>query len=723
MSRLMHGNVKRFAAHHWSSIFRYVITGLACAASIFAGGYILLFVGKLDLGQAVGLMVATFVALLGLCVTAYVFVRTSSDTYGLSGIESADASENAFRSSVLLSFQRKLGIIIGFGLAFMVLSLVASGMSYSGYSAYDYPVQGRMGAIANEFMSFIRLDAYKCAGILSEIAVMGVGVMIVFSTSYIWSVIAYRRKMVDEARWQRMVIENILEQVEALWKSPDLHSASKESFEKALGNILSIYSFRLNAPLQSLDIKAVEKTLCKKCGSMKDDIVEDGRLVLLLKRYSDARKELAGDCWFYKKTPESESWLPAQSVAEDLWRRLIRAGGRNEDGCGILAGFGKRNHASVNVARHDYSGSSFIGAWMPRSEFLECEFDGVSFDGANLSQSNFRGSSLTHIEIVQSKWGQSSQLSKDHKEMVGFMGARFDHSLMTSVAILGIDKEDICLFSQSVFTDANLNDLTMQKVLLDSCSFLNVSMHGANFREVHFTNTEFVEARMTDADFLNVDLSSCSMRHALLISSKWDKACICDTSLEAASFIGATLSDMTLSSAYCAHAIFQGATIEGSWFKKAVLWNADFTSAHLSNVNFIGSQLDGSLFRYCQGEVIKCEITDSSAVNVSFMGTTFSNCRFRRTTFVSSSFQSCTFKNCKFIECDLRDARFNGSSVEERCDFINCFGMNYATYGGADLDGAVVHVQPDMLEGMSDAFLEAKRQPVIQYLERGEWFD
>lgn len=702
-----------FMKKWWKKIrFTRVRVGITILVSVVAClivSYILRFANELNFGQTIGVIIATLIALLSVCVTAYVFVCTSADIDGSSNAGSDDgASRNPFRYDVLRLFQLKLGLIVVLVLVCTTLSLIAIGMpSSGGQSVHD--VQNIISASMSELLPFDMVPLHKIGGIWSVIAVMVDVIMIVFCSSYVWAVIAYRKRMVGIALWQRDIIEDIFEKGASKFDggNPTNCECSRNAFERVLSDILSLCSSRLALPQKDFDFNSIARKFLKDA-DFENRSSRIGWYIRFLERYLDACREADTACLASSRKDWKGNWKLLLPVAEKIWNDLLVDNPSN----------GVNGTIPVNVSGHDFSKATFRNARMEGSTFSGCVFsDNTDFTDANMSRCDFRGSVFNDFETRQVG---ATKESANHPAT--FIASRFDRVWMTNAKIYGNSKEDECPLSQSVFTDANLNGFRAENTYLNSCAFAKTLLYESSFCNTLIGDTEFVESRMTGAEFYDSELSNCNMKGSLLISTSWHSSHVANTSFEGASLIGAKIRSSNFLFAYCSRAIFQNSKITNSTFQQSMLNNADFTEAELLATKFIGTQIDGALFRFCREIISCCEFVGCSAINASFMGSVFECCIFKKSSLVSSSFQGCSFRNCRFVECDLKEVRFDDSSIFDT-HFINCFNLDQASYGGTDFEDAFVFVQPRIYKDLSGSFSYAKNRPAIDCLGVGEWND
>ena len=161
----------------------------------------------------------------------------------------------------------------------------------------------------------------------------------------------------------------------------------------------------------------------------------------------------------------------------------------------------------------------------------------------------------------------------------------------------------------SEFIDIDFSFSIWKKANVDNCSFMNVSLYGAQCQEAGFRNVRFFQPVLRRVDFTSATFDDVIFEDADAHGARFDRveihggefkklnaylAAFRAADLETSNFTDAILTKANFSEANLTQVELQGACMSEAKFVEATLIDANLSRANLSRADFSGANLSGA---------------------------------------------------------------------------------------------------------------------------------
>ena len=229
-----------------------------------------------------------------------------------------------------------------------------------------------------------------------------------------------------------------------------------------------------------------------------------------------------------------------------------------------------------------------------------------------------------------------------------------------------------------VIENLNLDNVNFKNVDFHKTLFYNCSLNNAVFAHSNLRVIEFRKCKLNNTTFYKSELYSmrfyaCEMNHSSFKNIKSDYWDILNCNLNNALFENIRKINFTLV-INIQNCIAMNLIIKKCEFdlkankllaKKSKIIDSEIKIEELINSNFEGSIFNNIKTRI--GTITKCDLDNSTFINVYFWLTDFNDSSLRNT-----SFRKCTFEGRMFLDCDITNSRFINVSLKksEGVEFI-----------------------------------------------------
>jgi len=344
---------------------------------------------------------------------------------------------------------------------------------------------------------------------------------------------------------------------------------------------------------------------------------------------------------------------------------------------------------ATNFSNSDLEGAIFLGrldvpinmyrarfnnSRLKNSTFENCKMDSISFLGADMAGTVFKGEKTTALAADFS-----------NSNMAGFIGndCNFTAAIF-SCAYLSGDQEmnlEAAKFKKSelVATDFSSADLK------------NVDFEGANLYQADFTHATFVEnddKESHERQSYNVDntIFTIHVEHQRLLK---------DVDFQKADFTGASLQGCTFVDCICSDTIFKDAILRYCRFQG--------TKTNLTRCDFSGSDLHCAVFDGVSGrDAFRLPLVRSSFENSNLSLAVFVNCDIDISNFCLSNLSGAKFYNCCLDACKFEHSNF---------DKIKIIGCSFSYTSFIRTRGTDVVFEDKIAAYKSEDYYDANQSP------------
>ncbi len=203
---------------------------------------------------------------------------------------------------------------------------------------------------------------------------------------------------------------------------------------------------------------------------------------------------------------------PHAAPPGDVTREMV-AGCRNCD-------FSNRDLSNLDLSRLPITGATFDGANLSRTDFTGAVLINVSFRNANLSSDDF-----TNAKIIASRFDGAIFQGADFSN-ARFYGSTFDIAELTSK---GMMHAMLSACAGCNFQNADLHGQDLRGASLEGSNLQGADLHGADLR-----GSRLVGSNLTNVDLDHADLSGASLEGANLTGASMDGTVTTNTDLKGA---------------------------------------------------------------------------------------------------------------------------------------------------------------------------------------------
>jgi uncharacterized protein YjbI with pentapeptide repeats len=161
-------------------------------------------------------------------------------------------------------------------------------------------------------------------------------------------------------------------------------------------------------------------------------------------------------------------------------------------------------HAGGLAARGDYDGVhfdqlSFDEPQAASSEFIECAFTGVSFQGGRLPKARLRDVLMRDVRLIATSMGESHWADVVVAE-----------SIAAGTEVFGAELRRV------TFRGCKLDSVNFRGAALTEVTFARCELRDVDFAGATLTRTAFPGSRLAKTDFTNVTMNKTDLRDAEL---------------------------------------------------------------------------------------------------------------------------------------------------------------------------------------------------------------
>jgi uncharacterized protein YjbI with pentapeptide repeats len=186
-----------------------------------------------------------------------------------------------------------------------------------------------------------------------------------------------------------------------------------------------------------------------------------------------------------------------------------------------------------------------------------------------------------------------------------------------------------------------------------------LNLRGANYSEMIFKNSKFINCDLTDVVFSATAISGCDFTLSILRGVTFTAADLHKSNFAGCDLTNAELENCNLEDAVLCHANLENALFQGSSLKHANLWETS-----LVKTNFKDSNMEDTDFtriaKIRDIDFRKAKLSHSKMDKLNFNDMDFSNAEM-----VGCNMQSSKFLGTIFSGADLSKSRFNLSNLNE----------------------------------------------------------
>lgn len=388
--------------------------------------------------------------------------------------------------------------------------------------------------------------------------------------------------------------------------------------------------------------------------------------------------------------------------ARDAWRSIVLEGKsdaflayRSIEGISLaLVDFSGADMSESRLVDCDFRDASFRGAKLERAEFRDCNLSGCDLRGASCGELAFADCVVEGIVFCcgTESGGKDAVLVDENTDL---RGVSFRGSSLSAAAFgkEDIDGYDVKAAGVEMAKDAHVGSRSGDVPLfaMKWCGFQDARLRGASFRDV----------LLEESSWAGCEMSSSRM-----------EGCACkSSSFERASFFDARILACDLRAIGCSDALFSRAVVEGVDFELASMRSSVFDNAILKKCSFSKAELSGASFT--SGKFKGCDFRKAMGDRASFVGSSIESCRFDGALLLRGSLSRCAVrKSCfelavlsdgAFVGAELRGCRFTYARLERvtarealfaRCVFVgaNAKGADFtrSTINGCDFSAAAL---------------------------------
>lgn len=651
---------------------------------------------------------AALVAMLAICVTAYVFL------FGELSTRVREHDYERIPCEVLQQgFRRALVVIIVFSVLLIVADVLASG-----------------GVLAPDAQSDMRVfdgGAGPFVLLLLALSTFANMAMAVFSI-----MIANYRKLIRYRAIKELGIRlNIVEEAIEEWKN-----CNAESFENLADSadpmgladrIETITGMGFGVlPLVTKE-GAIRTSRSKELGHDTKGIVKcllDCRNIDLVasaehgaklsKRLHDKREAARGR--FRTCVPKVWRWIVR---GEQQGRYFVH---RAIEGMSLAhADFSSANLTSARFVDCDLGFSSFANTLLKKAEFRKCNLAGCEFCGADCENVLFDECLIPDITYAGSANRDACENgdvgdrglveedspvridSRTNLEGVSFKGAQLVR------AQFGADGAGAFSLANCSFKGADLQNAAIRNVALKDSTWMGCSVYGALFSNCFGARVGFADASLFDAKLKNCDFASANfaraeftnavLEHGRYVTGNFAGAVFDNTRLLCVKFTEPEFGKAVFSNGELLACRFENALADSikligckivcCQFPLAMCRNWRVLNCDVFGGKFLQAALTG--FSGVESNFRCCKFDESDMHKMRVRNVTFETCSFRNTRLGSSDFTGATIRDSHFVGADLRGALLT-RAVVEGCLFEGVASCDSIDFTDAELKNVVFKV-------------------------------
>lgn len=429
---------------------------------------------------------AVIVALLGVCLTAYIFLH------------SADDASNKYVGLYLKRCGGSLKHLTICSTVFLLLTIVLLPI----YTCESNP----QNQVDIKFPFLTESIIVEICPLTITIVSLYAGILISGMTLFIKHIIAYKQQAVKAAKY---IEKTRLGEISHKQRTPNTDNTLHAKLSKLLcdtNNILSLVSLG-KYPETPKTGRFPSKEL-DKISSIYNDLVD----------YLQAAEYI-----YLEKTSGEKSNCDDMPIPKTVYQEALNLWDNVKER--YIAGrtissrdFKESEFNRTNARKSGFYNCSFEDADLSNGDFRDSNFEQCVFLGANLrgtkaSRCNFEKSDLMNICLIDQDEPKFNDNAGSSVKSIWIDYAtelhesNFKHSTLVGMNIRGASDENKYDLSRSVFNDSNLNNTYLCNVDLTSSAFDCALMFDAVFDNVGLGDCSFKDARATSSRFINIQPS------------------------------------------------------------------------------------------------------------------------------------------------------------------------------------------------------------------------
>lgn len=225
----------------------------------------------------------------------------------------------------------------------------------------------------------------------------------------------------------------------------------------------------------------------------------------------------------------------------------------------------------IVVEGETFENFSLNGLKLERCHFVNCVWDGVEFNNCRFGKTNFQKNTFMRCNMEGVDF-QNCKLNGCRWVNSNGRLTTFDNCEMEEAKI---DKGNwiVCYWMMSDMSAVEMNDVSMQRSILQGSELKAAQIYGGTFEDVRFLRSTVRNAKFVDAQLL-------------------------DTSLDEVA--GQQLPNTEFNHCFFANSIFASMDLDGVAFLRCRFRNGQFAGSSLHSAQFRESEVGNANFRSCR---------------------------------------------------------------------------------------------------------------------------
>jgi len=289
----------------------------------------------------------------------------------------------------------------------------------------------------------------------------------------------------------------------------------------------------------------------------------------------------------------------------------------------------ERDVAGADVSNVDFSGLDMTGIMLEKANLSGCRFhktnltnavlngaclDNADFSGATMSgvnlcntvgeNSRFKGCDLTGAPFIKANLKGadfSSCILKNINGMnVSFIGSNLSDSQFEESLFIDAELDEVTfdnsLFQKTLFTNSTSEFASFKNAGMTKCALVNLEADGSDFSEARLKTVQFAgDCLLRSCDFTDIDARECGFRKSNFEDSCFNSGGIIKSDMGDVSLARTSIKHTVFSKSIMMGASIQDASIEKADFYEALLRKADFARTDLNHVSFYSTELSEAI--------------------------------------------------------------------------------------------------------------------------------